>query len=154
MYVWTLLLHSWLRWFVIVAGAIAVGRALAGISGRGAWTGADDAAGKWFVVSLDVQLVIGLLLYGVLSPITRVAFADMGAAMADATLRFWAVEHLFLMVIAVVLAHIGRARSRRAATPARRHRAAFIFYGLAIVAVLVAIPWPFMAQARPLFRLG
>jgi hypothetical protein len=57
------------------------------------------------------------------------------------------------VLVAVVLAHIGRAHSRKAATLVARHRNAFIFYGLAIVAVLVAIPWPFMAHARPLFRL-
>jgi hypothetical protein len=153
MYVWTLVLHSWLRWLVLVAGAIAVARSLAGLSGRRPWTSADDAAGKWFVISLDVQLLIGLLLYGVLSPITRVAFGDMGAAMRDPALRFWAVEHFFLMVVAVALAHIGRARARRAPAPAGRHRNAFIFYGLALLAVVVAIPWPFMAHARPLFRL-
>jgi hypothetical protein len=153
MYFWTLMLHSWLRWFVIIAGVVVVARALVGWSGHRPWTGADDAAGRWFVVSLDVQLVIGLVLYAVLSPITRAAFADMGAAMANTTWRFWAVEHLFLAVVAIVLAHIGRVRSRKAATPVGRHRAALIFYGVALVAVIASIPWPFLAYGRPLLRM-
>jgi hypothetical protein len=153
MYLITLLLHSWLRWAVLAVGIWAFVRALSGMAGRRTWAPADESAGRWFTVLMDVQLLLGLLLYGLLSPITRQAFADMGAAMREPATRFWAVEHVALMILAVVLAHIGRGRARRARTDAGRHRTSAIFYGLALVAMLAAIPWPFMADPRPLVRL-
>jgi predicted membrane channel-forming protein YqfA (hemolysin III family) len=72
--------------------------------------------------------------------------------MRTSGIRFWAVEHLLGMVIAIALAHVGKSRIRKAATDARRHRLALIFFGLALLAVLVSIPWPAMPNGRPLFR--
>jgi hypothetical protein len=154
MYPVTLALHSWLRWLVLAAGVLAVLRALAGLFGPRPWTPADDKAGRWFTLTLDVQTLLGLLLYGVLSPVTRNALADMGAAMGTASLRFWAVEHVFAMLLAVVLAHIGRARARRPSAAARKHRTALIFLGAAVLLVLAGMPWPWSsADPRPLVRL-
>lgn len=153
MYPITLTLHSLLRWAVLLAGLWAVVRAYAGMSGRRQWTPSDAAAGKWFSLGMDVQLLVGLLLYGGLSPITRDALMDMGAAMRDPIARFWAVEHVVMMIVALALVHIGRARVRKATTPAAAHRTAAIFYTLALIAVLAAIPWPFTAHGRPWVRL-
>ena len=153
MYLFFLSLHSILRWAVILTALWAIGRAWAGMSGRRAWEPRDDAAGRWFVTSMDLQLLIGLILYGVLSPITAAAFADMGAAMKNPVWRFWVVEHITIMVIAVALAHIGRTRSRRAVEARSRHKTALIFYTLALALVLAAIPWAWMRDPRPLIRL-
>jgi hypothetical protein len=153
MYPLTLALHSLLRWVVLAAGFVAAGRALAGARNRADWTPADEKAGRWFVIAVDVQLLLGLALYAGLSPLTLIAFQDFGGAMGNSVLRFWAVEHIFGMLAAVALAHVGRVRVRRAAEAARRHRTAAIFFGLALLAVVVTIPWPGMPAARPLWRL-
>lgn len=153
MYLLILAVHSLLRWAVLLFGLLAAGRGLTAARRRGEWTPADESAGRWFVMALDVQLLLGLALYLRLSPITPIAFQDFGAAMGNAVLRFWAVEHLVGMVVAVALAHIGRVRIRRAADAARRHRTAALFFGLALVAIIVTIPWPGMPAARPLLRI-
>ena len=152
MYPLMLVVHSLLRWVVLAAGLVAFGRAVAGMRGRRAWTAGDDRAGQLFVGMLDLQLLIGIALYLVFSPITRAAFQDFGAAMASPILRFWAVEHILGMVIALALAHIGRVRVRKTTDPVRRHKLAAIFFGLALVAILATIPWPGMPAGRPLFR--
>jgi hypothetical protein len=96
-------------------------------------------------------VLFGILLYAWLSPITRQAFGDIGAAMKEASLRFWVVEHIFGMVIALALAHVGRVRIRKASL-ARRHRLAATFFGLALLAILLSIPWPAAPYGRPLLR--
>ena len=151
MYSAVLLVHSWVRWVVIVAGLYAAVRGLLGASRHARWTPADDRAGFWFVMFLDLQLTIGLVLYLFLSPFASAALHDIGGAMKDPVLRFWAVEHVFGMLIGVALAHVGRVRARRTDS-LRRHRVAAIFYGLALIAILVSIPWPGSAHARPLLR--
>ena len=142
-YTTILIVHSWLRWAVLAAGLAAVLRG---------GTDRDDTGGKWFTILLDVQFLLGLLLYFVLSPITAAALEDFGAAMRVPQLRFFAVEHTFGMVLAITLAHIGRGRIRKAA-PEKRRRTALIFYGLALVIVLASIPWPGLSAGRPLFRM-
>jgi hypothetical protein len=151
MYILVLALHSILRWAVLATGAAAAVRAVSGARAARAWTAADDRAGLWFVIAMDLQLLLGLVLYAGLSPITRAAFADVGGAMGNSVLRFWAVEHAFGMIIAVALVHIGRVKLRKAETQ-RRHKVAALFFGLALLAVLLSIPWPGMPAARPLFR--
>jgi hypothetical protein len=80
-------------------------------------------------------------LYAFVSPVTKTAFNDFGAAMKNADLRFYAVEHILMMVIALVLVHIGRAKSKKDVAPWKKHRSAAIFYGIALLLVLAGIPW-------------
>ena len=151
MYEALVIAHSWIRWLVLLTAMLAVGRAIAGRSGRAPWKPADDAAGRWFAISLDVQVLIGLVLYLFLSPYTMSAWSNVAATMRDSAARFMAVEHLVGMIVATALAHIGRVRIRKA-PESRRHTLALIFFSLALVAIAASIPWPFMAAGRPLFR--
>jgi hypothetical protein len=146
---WT---HSLLRWVVIIAGAVAVARGIRGWGGTRRWTAADDLSGLLFTIALDIELMLGLVLYAGVSPFTSQAFADFGAAMGDAVMRFWAVEHPFGMLIAVSLAHIARVRVRRAAGDSGRFKVAALLFGLALVVILLSIPWPWMDAGRPLIR--
>jgi hypothetical protein len=152
MYSAVLSVHSWLRWVVLILAVLVVVRAVMGRSRQTPWTAADEHAGKWFVASLDLQMLLGLLLYVALSPATAEAFNDFGAAMRISPLRFWAVEHLVGMVIAVALAHIGRVRVRRATDPKARHTTALVFTAISLVVMVLSIPWPGFPNGRPLFR--
>lgn len=154
MYNAVLLLHSWIRWVVLLAGLLVVVRAWRAGSAGAAFSPTDRKLSTAFVASMDLQFLLGLLLYGVLSPITSLAFDNFGAAMKDGVLRFFAVEHTMLALAAVVLAHVGNARARRAPDDRGRFRQMAVFFTLALVLVLVAIPWPGRKAGRELFRFG
>lgn len=151
MYSVVLLLHSWIRWVALVA---AVGATFAAL--RNQVEGDRSLADRWGLVlmmALDVQMLLGLLLYFALSPFTTQALRDFSAAMHNPPLRFWAVEHLSSMLVAVVLAHVGRILARKAVTPAAKRTRLLICYGVATVLMMAATPWPGMTNGRPLFRL-
>ena len=152
MYSAFLLIHSLLRWVVVLAGLVAIARAISGITGRRNWLPGDAAAARWFSITLDVQFLIGLLLYVWLSPFIRDAWADMAATMRNAPLRFFAVEHLTGMLIGIALAHVGKSKIAKAADAAQKHKLALIFFSLAMVVILLSIPWPGMPGGRPLWR--
>ncbi|MFQ3630417.1 hypothetical protein [Roseiflexus sp.] len=153
MYTITLYAHSYVRWAVVILGALLMIQALVGWLGKRSWDEAVGRLGSFFTISMDVQLLLGLLLYGVFSPMMQRVFDNFGQAMGDARLRFWAVEHILMMVVAVVLAHVGHVTAKRLPED-RRYRRYAIFAGLAMLAVMLAIPWPFSsADPRPLFRL-
>ena len=137
---------------MLIAALVAVIRAIAGAAGRRPWTRADDRAGFWFGTLVDLQLLLGLLLYFALSPTTRAAMQDFGAAMGSSGLRFWAVEHVFGMLVAVGLVHAGRSRTKKVKDDAARHKVAAICFVLALLAIVISIPWPGMPNARPLVR--
>src|SRR6476661_7886973 len=98
----TLILHSLLRWVVLLTGIAAAARGFMGGKGK-SWTAADSRSGLLFITVLDLQLLLGLLLYIFLSPTVRTAFLNFGAAMKDPMLRFFAVEDVVGMVIAIAL---------------------------------------------------
>jgi hypothetical protein len=72
--------------------------------------------------------------------------------MREPALRFWVAEHFVGMVMALALAHVGRVVIRRKAQGSDRHRLAAMFMGVAMVVILLSIPWPWGAIPRPLFR--
>ena len=152
MYSAVMVVHSWLRWVVILLALLAIVRAVTGAMARRPWTAADNRAGLLFTIALDVQVLLGLVLYFALSPITRAALRDFGGAMGNSVSRFWAVEHVFGVVVGLLLAHRGRVRVRGIADSGRTHTVAAIFFVLALVAILASMPWPGMPNGRPLLR--
>jgi len=152
MYDFVLLAHSWLRWLVLLAGLAALARAFTGVNTRRPWTPLDDRGGMLFTAALDLQMLLGLVLYAFLSPVTQSAFVDMAAAMRAAPVRFFAVEHPVGMIAAIALAHIGRVRIRKASDSESRHKRALGFFGLALLVLLLSMPWPIGPGARSLFR--
>jgi len=152
MYSIILLLHSWLRWVALVTG---FGATLAAIMGR--VEGKDSPADRWglfLMMALDLQMLLGLLLYLVLSPNMKAILDNFGEAMKRPDTRFWAVEHLTAMFLAVVIAHVGRVLARKAATPASKRMRLMVCFTLATILMLAGMPWPGRAGGRELFRLS
>ena len=148
-----LIAHSWIRWVVLVAAVVAVARSLLARSGRRGWTPVDDRVARLFTSALDLQMLLGLLMYFYFSPLMSIVRQHLATAMSDDAMRYWLVEHPFGMLIAIVLAHVGSARIKKAADPRRKHRLALIFFGLALVAIAASIPWPGTSTGRPLLRV-
>lgn len=141
MYTGFLHLHDVLRWLLLVSLAVTLVKYLAGWFGNQPWKKTDNILGIVFTSLMDLQLLTGLVLYFFLSPVTKLAMSDFGAAMKDADLRFYAVEHFAMMLIAVVLVHIGRAKSKKAKTDQGKFKIASIFFLIALVIMIAAIPW-------------
>ena len=141
--------HNILRWVVLILGLIAIFRSYLGWFGKRQWSEVDRKAGVFFSVSLDIQLLLGLLLYFI-SPITKQALADFASLFSNPGTQaaFFGMEHVFAMVVAVILAHLGSILSRKPRRGNGQFRTAAIWYTLSFLAILVGMPW-----FRPLFRL-
>src|SRR5690554_2334223 len=131
MYTGLLHTHNLFRWLILLGLLVAILFALTGWFGKKNWTRRDNLTGLLVSIFVDVQFLVGLILYFFVSPFTKAAFADFGAAMKNADLRFYAVEHSLLMLAALVLVHIGRSRSKKAVSSVKKHKIVDIFYGIA-----------------------
>jgi hypothetical protein len=148
-YLITLTIHSWLRWVVLILAIYLVIRSLQGWFGKQSYTSGDNKLAVFFTIGMHTQLLLGLILYFALSPAVQQAFKDFGAAMKDANIRVWAVEHITMMVLAVILAQVGRSMSKKTTDSTKKFRLLAIFGGLALVLMLAGIPW----SKIPLFRM-
>jgi len=141
-----LALHNWDRWAIVFFGIWSLVNALRGIYGERTYTATDNKSNLFFLISCDIQLVTGLILYFVNGWPSQLKY------MNDAYSRFFAMEHGAMMLIALTLVHIGRAKVKKAATDEAKHKKALLFFGLAILLIIVAIPWPFRPiVGRPWF---
>jgi hypothetical protein len=135
-------IHNILRWAVVLFGVLAVFMALAGVFSKRNYTSGDNKMGLFFMISCDIQLLIGLILY-----FNGEWFGQLKShakeVMKSNVLRYFAVEHALMMIIAWLLVHIGRSMVKRSDIDAQKHKRSLIYFGLAIIIILLMIPWPF-----------
>lgn len=141
MYVGLLHLHSTLRWLLLLSLVIALIKYMIGWLDNQPWKKPDHILGIVITWLMDLQLISGLVLYLFLSPITKMAMGDIGAAMKDSYLRFYAVEHLTIMIIAIVLVHLGWEKTQKATTDLAKFKTASIFFLITLLLLFAAIPW-------------
>jgi hypothetical protein len=141
-----LALHNIVRWVVLITAILALVRAYMGWLQNREWSARDRQSGVFFTSALDTQLLLGLILFFI-SPWTRALLTgNFTGMMSDPTMRFFSIEHVPFMILAVVLAHIGSARARRATDAASKFRQSAIFFSLSVLVIILIIPW-----WRPLF---
>ncbi|HMO63245.1 MAG TPA: hypothetical protein PKC39_14265 [Ferruginibacter sp.] len=144
-------LHNLLRWAVLLFGLWTLINALTGVMGKRAYTAADNRSNLFFMISCDIQLLLGLILYFGNDWLDKLK--NFSQYKSDAYARFFSLEHMSMMLLAWVLVHIGRSAVKKAGTDAAKHKKMLLFFGLAILLILASIPWPFReAIAKPLLR--
>jgi len=136
--------HSGLRWLALLLLLVSVGVAISKWQGRSGYTDGNRKLYLFTLISVHLQLVIGLLLYFI-SP--KVDFSMM----SEKLYRFYSVEHITGMLIAIVLVTIGYSRSKRATDNVTKQRLIGIFYGLGLLLIIAFIPWPFRNLGAGLF---
>ena len=125
--------HSGFRWLVIIFLVIAILKSFAGWFGKKEYNKSDNMIALLLLSVTHLQLIFGIVMYFISDKIV-----SMGEAMKDATLRFWAVEHGFTMLIAIVLITLGRVLSKKAATSKLKFKKGAIFYTIAFILILWA----------------
>ncbi len=144
-----LIIHSWLRWFILILAIVILVKSVMGMIGKKEYLKGDNAMASAFVGLLDLQLLLGLALYFWASPITSNAWGGDISPMKDAGIRYWAVEHLSMMIIAIVLAHVGKVKAKKLTDSAAKFKTQLIFFGIALLLILSRIPW---GESERLFR--
>ncbi|QNL51303.1 cytochrome B [Olivibacter sp. SDN3] len=129
-------LHSGLRYVVLILLILAIVTAIGGLLGKKSYTEGNRKLNLFTLIATHVQLLVGLFLYALS---TMVTFNDMGTVMRTANLRYWTVEHISMMVVAVILITIGHAKSKKGTTAVAKHKSIAIFYTIAFVIIMAAI---------------
>lgn len=147
-----LVLHNILRWAILLFGLWTLLNAISGVMSKRPYSLNDNRSNLFFMIGCDIQLLLGLVLYFSNSWFDKLK-GGMGPVMKNGLDRFFTVEHSLMMIIAWILVHVGRTSVKRASTDAAKHRKMLLFFGLALLLILAAIPWPFRTEiARPLLR--
>lgn len=134
-------LHSGFRYVVLLLVLVAIIQSVIGWLGNKSYTEGNRKINLFAMISVHTQALFGIILYFV-SPLVQFS----SQTMKDDTTRYWTVEHIAMMIFALVLVTIGHSRSKKILQPQYKHRAITIFYALALLVVVVAI----LQSHRPL----
>ena len=129
--------HSGLRWIALILLVYAVINALSR-KGSGEFSKKDKMVNLFAMVTLHVQLVLGLVLYFTSG---KVNFGQ--GWMKEDLFRFYGMEHLVGMLAAIVLVTIGYSKAKRSEVAIQKHKYTLTFYALGLILILAFIPWPF-----------
>ncbi|MGB5791336.1 hypothetical protein [Poseidonibacter sp.] len=152
MYTLDLVIHSWLRWLISLSLIVHLYFIYSGYFNNKKFTNFNKYFSHLTVALVHTQFILGTYLYFT-SETMSTFFANVKDSMAIADLRFFAVEHTFLMLIAVILITIGSFKSKRKTDDKSKYKTQLVFYTIAFIIMLIAIPWDFSPFAqRPYFR--
>ena len=119
-------LHSLWRWVVLLAVTVAFVRGVIGWLRGGAWTGNDRILALVAITTLDIQLLLGLVVYGTGS------HWESG--------NFLAYIHPLVMIVAIVVAHATTILIRRTEPASAKFRTLAIGLFVALFLITAAIP--------------
>jgi hypothetical protein len=152
MYLFLLALHSLIRWFVLFTLLFALFRAYRGRILKSSFTPIDNTSRVLAATAAHIQLVIGLWLYFI-SPIVHYFLHNYGAAVHQRQIRFFGMEHITVMLIAIILITIGSSKAKRQSTDAAKFKTMAIWFTIGLLLMLSSVPWSFSPlTSRPLFR--
>ena len=137
--------HSGLRWLVLIALIAAIINAFNKKSKIShidksdvSFTSKDKMFGLFALIFTHIQLILGLVLYFI-SPLVQFS----SGTMKNSVLRFYTVEHITLMVIAIVIITVGYSKAKRIEEDAKKFKTIGVYYLIGLILILISIPWPF-----------
>ncbi len=132
--------HSGWRWIVLVLLVAAIVKMHMGWKGKKSFTTGDKKLALFAMIAFHIQFLLGWILYFLSD---KVKFVE-GWMKVD-SLRFYGMEHVLMMTVAMVLITMGYSKSKKKNTDAEKFKVIAVFYTIAFALVLVSIPWPFRA---------
>ncbi len=144
MYTALLYLHSILRWVILVLGIVAVFKSYSGMTAGKPFSAGDRKLGLFLMIAAHTTLLVGLYLW-LTGPwgLANIRNLGFGEVMKDRVYRFYVVEHLVGMLIAIVLITLGRGAAKKPISDRAKHKRTFWFILVALVIILATVPWPF-----------
>jgi hypothetical protein len=132
-------LHNFLRWIILLFLLIALLQSMSRKPGL-------QKTSLWLLIAAHITLLVGLYQYFT-SAVGYKLIQNNGFSVVikDSVMRFWAVEHITGMLIAIILITVARGRAKRGGYPT-------VLYIIALIIILAVVPWPFREGiARPWF---
>ncbi|MGX7690292.1 hypothetical protein [Flectobacillus sp. BAB-3569] len=152
LYSFLLAFHSFWRWVVLLTLVLSISRAFLGKKGHRSFSKKDQQLSLLTLISAHIQLTVGVVLYAI-SPIVSYFWNNFGKAVHERQIRFFGMEHITVMISAVVVLTIGFSKVKKQKEDYQKFSAMLFWFGIALLLILSSIPWSFSPlTSRPNFR--
>jgi len=145
-------LHNLLRWIILVLLVVSILKSYNGWKSNKTFMAGDKKIWLFTMISAHITLLLGLYQWtlGRFGLFTYVKPEGV-SMMKDSTLRFYQMEHPLMMIIAIVLITLAYGNAKKAVPDDQKFKKAFQLFSVALILILLAVPWPFREIGRPLF---
>lgn len=151
MYTTILSIHSFFRWLVLLSLIYAIFRTFRGYRYQLSFSAHDNHTRHWTATIAHIQLMLGIVLYGV-SPLSSLFMKQPLNALKTSQTAFFGLLHPTLMLLAIIILTVGSAKAKRKQSDQDKFRTMLIYFSIALIIILISIPWPFSPWvARPYF---
>jgi hypothetical protein len=152
MYQFILALHSLIRWLVLAGLLFSIFTAFRGWFKKKPYTKRDDVTRMLTVTITHIQLIFGLWLY-LISPIVSYFLHNFKEAVHERPIRFFGMEHVTVMITAIILITIGSAKVKKKKTDREKYKTMAVWFTIGLLLILSSVPWSFSPLvSRPLLR--
>jgi hypothetical protein len=145
-------LHNLLRWVILILLLWSVVISYTGWKSKRAFSSKDKKTWLFTMIVAHSTLLLGLYqwILGRFGLLTYVKPEGV-SMMKNATLRFYQMEHPVMMILSVLLITLGYGMAKKSVEDEKKYKKAFQYFLIALIVILLAIPWPFREVGRPLF---
>ncbi|MET4140778.1 hypothetical protein [Pedobacter sp. UYP1] len=148
-----LLFHSIIRWLVLISLSVTIYRSATSLSAKKQFTRTDDLYRHWTATVVHLQFMLGMAMYFKSPAVARFKIIGIDTARGITESTFFGIIHISMMIAAVVLVTLGSAFAKRYQEDTKKFNTLLFYFGIALLIILAAIPWPFSPLAqRPFLR--
>lgn len=144
-----LVFHSWNRWAILlflITSLVLAKKRFPNIEGF------NQKIKFTSLLSIILQWILGTYLYFT-SPISNYFMQQTSKAIHVREIRFFGLEHITVMNLAIGLIIWGYFKSNRQTTKINADKTIWVYWGIGLILILSSIPWSFSPLiSRPLFR--
>ncbi len=139
LYTFTFKIHIVISTITLLSGILTVVLSAQGWAGKRQFAKADGIVSLLFFIALYLQLILGFIIYFTLRTSLEGPFWEVPNTENDASLRFWAIEHIALMIFALFLTQLGRIFIRKSSSAVRKFKASLFYNGAALFLILFSV---------------
>lgn len=146
-------LHNLMRWVILILLLISIVKAYTGWQLKKTFSAGDRRVWLFTLIAAHITLLVGLFqwLWGRFG-LLKTSLPEGTSIMKDKFYRFFWVEHPVFMILAIVMITLGYGMAKKAVPDEVKYKRAFWFFFIALLMILVAVPWPFrQGIGRPWF---
>ena len=132
-------IHIYISAITLLSGITTLILSIQGWSKKRDYSRSDEWSSLIFNIGLYLQLFLGFIIYFTLRTSLEGSIWQVPDTENDASLRFWAIEHIALMIFALFLTQLGRIFIARATQSIRKFKASLFYYGISLLLSLFSL---------------
>lgn len=124
--------------FLLIA-LVLIYRSVNGITRDANYTFFDKVLSSIFMINLYLQLIFGLLLFSNLGSSLGYDYVSADGTVSVVAKRFWPVEHIVLMIFALLIANLGFIFSNKSKESKSKHKKVLVYYCLSMLLIAYSL---------------